>query len=221
MAFPDGSDNNAMSLLSIALVSRNGDPMYSREFRGSRDSRAGYDKDETSGSFGKESLDEDFFGLGQPVNTTTSEAFPPSMNGSRCSLRQQFILHAAIDRFDELTAPMGWGCRWRPTGAVGTDAMWVGLLCPIEELRVYGYITTTRVRILATVEDGFPPDQAPQQKKREVELKNLLASVHALYVEYMMNPFTETGTSNIESRRFDEGVKNLVDAYNGTRTVMS
>eukprot|EP00957_Ditylum_brightwellii_P168112 12798386-Ditylum_brightwellii.AAC.1 len=51
-----------------------------------------------------------------------------------CSLRHQFILHSALDRLEELTA----GNRWRAPGSVGSDAMWVGMLCPVDELKVYG-----------------------------------------------------------------------------------
>lgn len=41
-------------------------------------------------------------------------------------------------------------------GASGADVstdMFLGHLCPIDEYRVYGYITSTRLKLLAVLED--------------------------------------------------------------------
>jgi hypothetical protein len=75
------------------------------------------------------------------THTTSSSSSSSSSGGGgcavQCSLRQQFILHAACDRFDQLAGPHQ-GFAWRSPGASGSDAMFVGLLCPIEDMRVYG-----------------------------------------------------------------------------------
>lgn len=54
------------------------------------------------------------------------------------ALRLQFILHDALDRFEQLEGPPP-GYAWRTgSGVSGADAMFVGLLQPVEELLVYG-----------------------------------------------------------------------------------
>lgn len=69
-----------------------------------------------------------------------------------CSLKQQFILQTGLDRFVHLAGPPP-GYHWRDAGATGTDACFVGLLCPVEDFRVYGYVLTTKVKIIMVVED--------------------------------------------------------------------
>ena len=49
--------------------------------------------------------------------------------GGRCSIRFQFILQAALDRMDTLASLPSDGTM---------DGMFLGLLMPVEEMRVYG-----------------------------------------------------------------------------------
>ncbi|KAL7489636.1 hypothetical protein ACHAW6_015324 [Cyclotella cf. meneghiniana] len=59
---------------------------------------------------------------------------------SSMSLTQQLVLHASLDRFEEATVRTGSSAgRWRMPGASGPNAMWMGLLCEVEERwNVYG-----------------------------------------------------------------------------------
>ena len=72
---------------------------------------------------------------------------------TKCSIRQQFIMHAALDRLEQLAGPppgYGWRNKNNKNSAntnniinsnkgsgAGADGMFVGLLCPIEDQRVY------------------------------------------------------------------------------------
>eukprot|EP00591_Stephanopyxis_turris_P013341 CAMPEP_0195520848 /NCGR_PEP_ID=MMETSP0794_2-20130614/17581_1 /TAXON_ID=515487 /ORGANISM="Stephanopyxis turris, Strain CCMP 815" /LENGTH=191 /DNA_ID=CAMNT_0040650283 /DNA_START=42 /DNA_END=617 /DNA_ORIENTATION=- len=190
-----------MALVTLALVGKDNEPMYMRDFG----------KIEETGDDRSDSADDDPFGF----FSTNEKNRKGSMKES--TLRNQFIVHSALDRFEELTGPTS-GNRWRTPGATGSDAMWVGLLCPIEDLRVYGYLTNTNIKILAVLEDTFEPGQ--QQQARESTLKTLLANVHVLFVEYILNPFTNIKKSRIVSARFDEGVCNFVSAFNGVSTAV-
>jgi len=87
---------------------------------------------------------------------------------------RKFIVHAALDRFEELTGPAS-GSRWRSPGSTGPDAMWVGLLSPVEDMRVYGYVTNTGVKFIGVIEDTDEVGGQHQQM-RETELKNLFVS---------------------------------------------
>jgi len=90
--------------------------------------------------------------------------------------------------------------------------MWVGLLCPMEELRVYGYLTNTNIKIMAILEGE---DSGKPANISESGLKALFASLHELYVEYTLNPFSKI-KYKIISPRFDQGVLKHVNEFNGS-----
>ena len=94
-----------MSAISLAVIGKNREPLYMKEFK-------------DAASF---SSSDDLFGL--PSQGAESNA---RVGGFECSIRHQFILHAALDRYEQLAGPPpGLGFRF-------------GLLMPIEEMRVYG-----------------------------------------------------------------------------------
>ena len=68
-----------------------------------------------------------------------------------------------------------------------------------------GYMTTTHIKFLLTVRDGY----APQQDI----LQHLVAKMHAAYVGHVLNPFSVLHAP-IVSLRFDQQMQTLVDAYN-------
>ncbi len=90
------------------------------------------------------------------------------------------------------------------------DGMFVGLLAPMEELRVYGYVTTTKVKFILVVEDDAVPEAQPNV---DSEIKNLMKQLHELYVQEMLNPFRDV-TAPISSKRFDEQIQNYVATFN-------
>jgi hypothetical protein len=113
--------NTIMALLSIAIVGKTNEPIYLKEVY----------KDEEGDDIGEGEL----FGLS--FSTGSSRSQNKGSGGFNCGLKQQFILHAALDRFDQLAGPPP-GFGWRDPAASGPDAMFVGCLCPVEESRVYG-----------------------------------------------------------------------------------
>ena len=114
-----------MAAIALAILGKRNEPLYLREF--------------TSGQNEPGISEEELFGLKPAVEDSVS-------SHKDCSVKQQFILHAALDRFDQIVARG----QWRKQGAAGTDAMFVGLLCPVEDMRVYGKLleegSTTRHR---------------------------------------------------------------------------
>lgn len=150
-----------MAMLSLAIVGKNNEPLFLREFR-----------EESAGGFLNDVPEAELFGLTVSSSGGLTDGF--SSKAKECSLRQQFILHAALDRFDELSGPPP-GFAWRAPGSTGTDAMWVGLLCPVEEMRVYGYMTTTKLKLMAVVEDSLDT-KLNQNRVMEDEVKQVLVS---------------------------------------------
>jgi hypothetical protein len=107
-----------MSIVSLAIVGKNNEPLYVRQF-----------EDESSAD------EKDVFGF-----PSVSQGDRVSDNATSCSIRHQFILHEALER---LKIHEESGFAWRASGATGSEAMFVGLLSPIEDMRVYGQSLAT------------------------------------------------------------------------------
>lgn len=181
-----------MAAISLSVIGKNDEPLYVRQF------------DEVlSADLMSEEL---LFGL------QSIEPSKEAINGDStlCSARHQFVMHAALDRFEQLAGPLP-GYGWRKPGASGVDGMFVGLLCPIEDLRVYGYVTTTRIKILLVVEDDAVPEM---QSSIDNDIKSLLSKIHQLFIEdHLLNPFKDIG-SKIVSKRFDRLVYQHISDFN-------
>lgn len=196
-----------MALVSLVIIDKNYEPIYMKDFVETPTNPSILDAD---GPF--EFEQGPMFQM-DASNKSSSGSFS-------CSLRHQFVLHGAMDRFEALAGPQPTNkFSWRAPGTMGPEAMWVGLICPVEDMRVYGYVTTTKLRFMAIVEDAFLPDQINQQEARETELKNLMYNIHSLYVEYTLNPFSKI-EGPIESQRFDTSVDSFVSAFNGVGTAV-
>jgi len=77
---------------------------------------------------------------------------------------------------------------------------YLGLLYPIEDYKVYGYITNTGAKIiLVTTENSSPKDP---------DVNQFFELFHDLYVNITSNPFYECNTK-IESPVFDQAVTTL------------
>ncbi|CAI5710445.1 unnamed protein product [Hyaloperonospora brassicae] len=107
-----------------------------------------------------------------------------------------YVAHVSLDIIEEKLQ----------TASVSSskDDMYVGFLGPIEDYRVYGYVTNTSVKFVVVMQD------APV---REPELRAFLAEVHRLYVNAMSNPFAPLG-ERLTSQMFDKRVSNLVVQHN-------
>lgn len=176
-----------MSLVSVAIVSKDNKPLYLKEFRGSRDITES-----------DEFMSVDMFDLAQEASNSVAQSAPASSPasdgagagsggstvplgaeiGKSCSIDQQFILHSALDRLEQLMEPNGLGAAWRygRPNQIGNEAMFVGLIGHVDDLRLYAYITTTKIKMIVACEDAFLPGQADQGRAHDVALKNLMVS---------------------------------------------
>ncbi|KAL3762099.1 hypothetical protein ACHAW5_008839 [Stephanodiscus triporus] len=90
------------------------------------------------------------------------------------SLSEQLVLHACLDRFEEVACRSNYvgggggggggsssasgrgsgAVRWRTPGSNAPNAMWMGMLIEVEERwNVYGYLTNTGIKFMLLVED--------------------------------------------------------------------
>ena len=61
------------------------------------------------------------------------------------------------------------------------DANFVGLLCPVEDFRVYGYVTATKIKFIVVVEDDEMISLSDQPAVDE-RIKALLVCILAVQV---------------------------------------
>ena len=192
-----------MTLVSLAVVGRDNEPLYLRDFGSIPAATDAASAQQQQQQQQQQQNDDDAFGFFSHEGKGANDS---------CSLRHQFIIHAALDRYEEMTGSSS-GVGWRNPGAVGNNAMWVGLLCPIEELRVYGYLTNTGIKFLVLVEDEDEGQDSKQASARDKDLKAFMVLLHDLFVEYTLIPFSKL-RGKISSKRFDVGVQKCVQALN-------
>lgn len=182
----------AQALVSLALIGKDNEPLYLRDFIPASEEDT---TDATS------SVDDDPFG------------FMPCSGNESC-LRNHFIIHASLDAFEEQLA-----LKQQQSSSSNSNDSYMGLLCPIEELRVYGYMTKTGVKIIAMLEDTLDFYQFQREssgQSREAELKALFAKIHVLFVEHTLNPFAKL-KGKIISKRFNDGIDRNVKNFNGQK----
>jgi hypothetical protein len=135
-----------MSVISLAVIGKNRQPIYMKEFTS--------DHHDSSSSSSRKNIDDDLqlFGISSSSSYTTNVLKENQLNtdtnlhhhhhsneNSRCdcSIRQQFILHDALD-FMEQWIEQHQNSHEQQQQQNAHDAMFAGLLYPIEDMRVYG-----------------------------------------------------------------------------------
>ena len=231
-----------MAAVSLAIIGKGNEPLYLREFplltdMMSQDDGGGTTSSSTGSSSSSSSIDNDdaaLFGLrssntsnNNNDTTDTSSSTSPTTQKA-CSLRQEFILHAALDRFVQLNGPPP-GFAWRHYSGATTatpthpSSSWnnsnsnnhpqfVGLLGPWEDLLLYGWMTTTQIKFIVAIQDTTTTTTNHNDNDNDVVVR-LLRRLHALYVEYRLNPLGPL-TGPIQSKRFDAKVQQTIQAYN-------
>eukprot|EP00934_Nitzschia_sp_Nitz4_P003436 Nitzschia sp. Nitz4//scaffold2_size372955//158279//158885//NITZ4_000412-RA/size372955-snap-gene-0.78-mRNA-1//-1//CDS//3329546745//3426//frame0 len=127
------------------------------------------------------------------------------------STRLTFAMHAALDRLDQLSGPPP-GKAWRKlASSQGRSPFFAGLLCPMDEMKLYGYVTSTQVKFILILEDEARP--------MEDEVQSLFQQIHNLYVAHLMNPFKALETSAM-SPGFDQGVHYYITAFNQAERII-
>lgn len=121
---------------------------------------------------------------------TYTDAGQGDMELSDIKLRFHHIVHTSLDIVQELK---------------DRKEMYLDHLCSLDDYEVYGYLTSTNIKIIAVLEQDAG--------ERKAALGSLLQTVHTLYVNYLLNPFSPIAQP-ITSDRFRLGVDRQVNAYN-------
>lgn len=129
---------------------------------------------------------------------------PPAVAGQEVedpAARFHYIVYCALDVFEER---MALGAKDKSSA----HDMYLGLLYPTEEYRVYGYVTNSRVKLVLVVDAAAA---AGETGTKDAELRAVFRALHAAYVDAVANPFY-TPAQPLRSPRFDAAAAALVAA---------
>lgn len=79
----------------------------------------------------------------------------------------------------------------------------MGLLYPIEDLRVYGYSSSSKVKFIAVLDD---------EEVKDSEMRSFFRKLHNQYVDTVANPFHPPESELYDCANFQRQVDRLVDA---------
>lgn len=136
------------------------------------------------------------------IGRTNETLFYKTFVGSHDDgLRLNLAVFASLDAVDEKL-------QLRKTGRLADSSKdaFLGMLMPVEENKVFGYITNTQVKILLVVRDVL---------LREDRLRELFKMLHRMYADALCNPFAAVDAP-VTSPAFDEAVTRAIESANTT-----
>eukprot|EP00118_Oscarella_pearsei_P010335 m.63045 g.63045 ORF g.63045 m.63045 type:complete len:144 (+) comp35129_c0_seq7:600-1031(+) len=112
-------------------------------------------------------------------------------------LKFHYLVHTSLDVVEEKVAAVS-------PGRSGGDLreLYLGLLYPTEDYKIYGYMTNTRVKFIAVVENT-------NSYAKDTEMKTMFKTLHTAYGDLLSNPFYIPG-DQIQSKAFENVVYKLL-----------
>jgi hypothetical protein len=109
---------------------------------------------------------------------------------------------AALDAVDERAVERRGAGAPAPQPSPG--GTFLNLLLPVEDHKVFGYVTATGVRIVVVVKDVL---------LREDRVRELFVRLHAAFADAVASPWAPTGDAPLEAPAFAAAVDAVVAAY--------
>ncbi|XP_032320498.1 trafficking protein particle complex subunit 2-like protein isoform X1 [Camelus ferus] len=100
-------------------------------------------------------------------------------------LKFHYMVHTSLDVVDEKISAMG-------KALVDQRELYLGLLYPTEDYKVYGYVTNSKVKFVMVVDSS-------NTALRDNEIRSMFRKLHNSYTDVMCNPFYNPG-DRIQSR---------------------
>ncbi|KAL6059492.1 Trafficking protein particle complex subunit 2-like protein [Balamuthia mandrillaris] len=122
-----------------------------------------------------------------PTTGTTATGVEPD------ELKFHYIVHTALDVVEERV-----DVKRNKKGTKINYELFLGLLYPTEEYKVYGYITNTKIKLIVVVSEDH----------NEGDVRNFFRRFHTLFTNHVCNPFY-TPDQPITSKGFANEVKTL------------
>ncbi|CAF2319751.1 unnamed protein product [Rotaria sp. Silwood2] len=125
-------------------------------------------------------------------------------------LKFLFLIHASIDILDDKVNQLT-----KPASDRDVRDFYIGLLYPVEEYKIYGYVSSTRVKFILIFE------HSTSISLKDQDIKLLFQRLHQAYIDCVSNPFYEPNTQ-LKSKRFEQVVTSLMvqtDSITSTTTL--
>ncbi|CAF1117978.1 unnamed protein product [Rotaria sp. Silwood1] len=113
-------------------------------------------------------------------------------------LKFLFLIHASIDILDDKVNQLT-----KPVSDRDSRDFYLGLLYPVEEYKIYGYVSSTRVKFILIFE------HSTSISLKDQDIKLLFQRLHQAYIDCVSNPFYEPNTQ-LKSKRFEQVVTSLM-----------
>ncbi|XP_002159058.1 trafficking protein particle complex subunit 2-like protein [Hydra vulgaris] len=110
-------------------------------------------------------------------------------------LKFHYIIHTCLDVIEEKTSSL-------TKSTQDPRELYLGLLYPTEDYKVYGYVTNTKIKFVIVVDSG-------NATLRDNDIRMMFRKVHSAYVAMVSNPFYNHGDP-IKSTMFQKAVDTLM-----------
>lgn len=132
--------------------------------------------------------------IGQQNQPLYLRAFPTAAEGEQL-VKLHYIVHCSLDAIEEKVL--------QKRTVADNPSPYLGLLYPIQELKVYGYLTNTGIKVVLVLDDVTAKDDT---------VSRVLRRIHHAYVDVASNPFFTFGAP-LQSSKFDHAVEAAVAGF--------
>ncbi|XP_068928412.1 trafficking protein particle complex subunit 2-like protein [Petaurus breviceps papuanus] len=131
------------------------------------------------------------------ITVITKENYPLYIQSipAEHELKFHYTVHTSLDVVNEKVSAMG-------KALVDQRELYLGLLYPTEDYKVYGYVTNSKVKFVMVVDSS-------NTSLRDNEIHSMFRKLHNSYTDVMCNPFYNPG-DRIHSRAFDNMVTSMM-----------
>uniref|UniRef100_A0A8C5T388 Trafficking protein particle complex subunit 2-like protein n=1 Tax=Malurus cyaneus samueli TaxID=2593467 RepID=A0A8C5T388_9PASS len=109
-------------------------------------------------------------------------------------LKFHYTVHTSLDVVDEKISAMG-------KALVDQRELYLGLLYPTEDYKVYGYVTNSKVKFVMVVDSS-------NTALRDNEIRSMFRKLHNSYTDIMCNPSITRGQDPFQA--FDTMVNSMM-----------
>ncbi|XP_076321414.1 trafficking protein particle complex subunit 2-like protein isoform X4 [Tachypleus tridentatus] len=128
------------------------------------------------------------------IGKENSPLFVRTVNPSS-ELKFMYTIHASLDVVEEKVT-----VGKKSSGEL--RELYLGLLYPTEDYKVYGYVTNTRIKFIIIVESSYTT-------LRDNDIRQMFRKLHNAYSDVVCNPFYVPGDT-ICSKQFESIVKGIL-----------
>ncbi|XP_039204645.1 trafficking protein particle complex subunit 2-like protein [Crotalus tigris] len=131
------------------------------------------------------------------IAVITKENYPFYIKGLPIenALKFHYIVHTSLDVVDEKVSALG-------KALVDEQDLYLGLLYPTEDYKVYGYVTNSKLKFVLVVDSS-------NTALRDNEIRRMFRTLRNSYTDVMCNSFYNPG-DQIQSRVFDNTVMSMM-----------